>query len=244
MHVGDVIVEEYKVYGDGVNIAARLEGLAEPGGILVSEAVFQAVRNKVPGDFEDGGMRSLKNIDQPVRVYRLTPSSLVPRCAAACADARSLPSSRRRRRSGPRRAARNGANGSRARAVARAQSARRRPRGLVDALTHPSIAAPLAVGVFLLMSPRFGLHTGGVLPTAGAILVGLNLGRAIDMRRGKSGALLRGLGIGVMFGAQLTHWSPVTDFLFILGGGVLLAVGFTSRWRRRRDPELPPGSTD
>src|SRR5262245_36643253 len=77
VHVGDVIVEEYKVYGDGVNIAARLEGLAEPGHILVSEAVVQQVRNKVSAEFEDGGVRELKNIDTPVRVYRLVPSALV-----------------------------------------------------------------------------------------------------------------------------------------------------------------------
>src|SRR5262245_4230165 len=68
VHVGDVIVEEYKVYGDGVNIAARLESLAEPGHILVSEAVYQQVRNKIPAEFRDEGVRSLKNIEHPVRV--------------------------------------------------------------------------------------------------------------------------------------------------------------------------------
>ena len=242
VHVGDVIVEEYKVYGDGVNIAARLEGLAEPGGILVSEAVFQAVRNKVPGDFEDGGVRSLKNIDQPVRVYRLTPSAVVPvapRPAPITEPAGDPPPAafrpKTRREERRERLAR-------ARIRAHAERPPPRARSLIDALTHPTIAAPLAVGVFLLLSPRFGLQTGGVLPTAGAILVGLNVGRALDMKRGRRGALLRGLGIGLMFGAQLTHWSAVTDFLFLLGGGVLLAVGIASGRRSRRDPELPPGS--
>jgi hypothetical protein len=237
-----VIVEEYKVYGDGVNIAARLEGLAEPGGILVSEAVFQAVRNKVPGDFEDGGMRSLKNIDQPVRVYRLTPSSLVPvapRPAPVAEPATEPPPAAYRPT--PRREERRERLG-RARVRARAERPAPRARSLLEALGHPSIAAPLAVGVFLLLSPRFGLQTGGILPTAGAVLVGLNVGRALDLRRGGRGALLRGLGIGLMCGAQLTHWSAVTDFLFLLGGGVLLVVGIASGRRRGRDPELPPGS--
>jgi hypothetical protein len=101
------------------------------------------------------------------------------------------------------------------------------------------VFVPLAVGVFLLFSPRLGLQTGGVLPTAGAILVGLNAGRALEFRRGRSGAMLRGLGIGIMLGAQFTHWSPVTDFLFLLGGGAVLATGIARRWRGRR--ELPPG---
>ena len=78
VHVGDVIVEEYKVYGDGVNIAARLESLAEPGHILVSEAVYQQVHNKIGAEFRDQGFRTLKNIEHPVRIYSLVPSALVP----------------------------------------------------------------------------------------------------------------------------------------------------------------------
>src|SRR5262245_12822972 len=111
VHVGDVIVEEYKVYGDGVNIAARLESLAEPGHILVSEAVVQQVRNKIPAEFEDGGMRALKNIDQPVRVYRLVPSALVPSAPPPATPAEPppaayLPKTRREERREDRRRAR------------------------------------------------------------------------------------------------------------------------------------------
>lgn len=71
VHVGDVIVEDYRVYGDGVNVAARIEQIAEPGGILVSEAVFQQIHNKVDLRFVDVGTRSLKNIEYPVRLYRV-----------------------------------------------------------------------------------------------------------------------------------------------------------------------------
>src|SRR5262249_15155329 len=69
--LGDVVVEGGDLYGDGVNIAARLEGIAEPGSILVSGAAYDHVRNKVNARFDDLGAQSLKNILEPVRVYRL-----------------------------------------------------------------------------------------------------------------------------------------------------------------------------
>jgi TolB-like protein/class 3 adenylate cyclase/Flp pilus assembly protein TadD len=70
IHVGDIIVEEGDIFGDGVNIAARLEGIAEPGGICISDDAYRQVRGKIDAVFEDGGERELKNIDHPVRVYR------------------------------------------------------------------------------------------------------------------------------------------------------------------------------
>ena len=70
IHVGDVIIEEGDIFGDGVNIAARLEGIAEPGGICVSDDAFRQVRDKVDIAFEDGGDQQLKNIARPVRIYR------------------------------------------------------------------------------------------------------------------------------------------------------------------------------
>ncbi len=71
INLGDVILEGDDLYGDGVNIAARLEGLAEPGGILISHAVYAHVDRKLPVRFDDQGERALKNIAQPVRVYRV-----------------------------------------------------------------------------------------------------------------------------------------------------------------------------
>jgi adenylate cyclase len=71
INLGDVIVEENDVFGDGVNVAARLEGLAEPGGICVSRVVRDQVRDKVDFGFEDLGEQSVKNIARPVRVYRV-----------------------------------------------------------------------------------------------------------------------------------------------------------------------------
>jgi adenylate cyclase len=71
VNLGDIIAEDDDIYGDGVNIAARLEGLAEAGGVCVSGTVFDHVRNKVGLKFEDLGERQVKNIPDPLRVYRM-----------------------------------------------------------------------------------------------------------------------------------------------------------------------------
>ena len=70
VHLGDVIEKrDGTVYGDGVNIAARLEGLAEPGGVTVSESIHVAVRGKLSADFVDQGQQQVKNIAYPVRAF-------------------------------------------------------------------------------------------------------------------------------------------------------------------------------
>ena len=74
VHIGDVIVEKGDVFGDGVNIAARLEQIAPPGGICLSEDVYRQVRGKLDIAIADAGEQSLKNISAPVRVYRIEPS--------------------------------------------------------------------------------------------------------------------------------------------------------------------------
>src|SRR6516162_4956461 len=71
VNLGDVIVEEHDIFGDGVNVAARLEALAKPGGICISRMVRDQIRDKLPYPFEDIGEQSVKNIARPVRVYRL-----------------------------------------------------------------------------------------------------------------------------------------------------------------------------
>ena len=71
VNLGDVIVQDGDVFGDGVNVAARLEGLAEPGGVVVSGMVHEAVRGKLDFGFDDLGAQAVKNIAEPVRVYRL-----------------------------------------------------------------------------------------------------------------------------------------------------------------------------
>jgi adenylate cyclase len=71
INLGDVIAEEHDIFGDGVNVAARLEALAEPGGVFISNTVHDHVRDRLPFVFEDLGEHSVKNIARPVRVYRV-----------------------------------------------------------------------------------------------------------------------------------------------------------------------------
>ena len=71
VNFGDVIVQEGDVYGDGVNVAARLEGLAEPGGICISGSVHEQVVNKLDVGFDDLGPLRLKNIGNPQRAFRI-----------------------------------------------------------------------------------------------------------------------------------------------------------------------------
>src|SRR5262249_15564165 len=70
-NVGDVVVEDSDIFGDGVNVAARLEGMAEPGAICVSARVQEDAAGRLDLAFEDMGERQLKNISRPVRVYRV-----------------------------------------------------------------------------------------------------------------------------------------------------------------------------
>src|SRR5215471_2729273 len=71
INLGDVLIEGDDILGDGVNVAARLEGIAEPGGICISDDSYRHVRGKLDVAFEDAGEQQLKNIAQPLRVYRV-----------------------------------------------------------------------------------------------------------------------------------------------------------------------------
>src|SRR6516225_3491719 len=76
INLGDVIADGDDIFGDGVNVAARLEALAEPGGMCVSGTVRDQIRGKLPYPFEDRGEQSVKNIALPVRVYALRPETI------------------------------------------------------------------------------------------------------------------------------------------------------------------------
>ena len=83
INLGDIMVEGHDIYGDGVNIAARLEPLAEPGGICISQAARDAISNKLPLEYRDIGVQQLKNITEPVRVYqvKIPPGAVMPRAS-------------------------------------------------------------------------------------------------------------------------------------------------------------------
>jgi adenylate cyclase len=85
IHQGDIVVEDGDILGDGVNIAARLEGLAEPGGICLSARVQEDVAGKLDLAFEDIGEQQLKNIARPVRVFRVGAKTVAPPSELAAA---------------------------------------------------------------------------------------------------------------------------------------------------------------
>jgi adenylate cyclase len=74
INIGDVIIEPHDIFGDGVNIAARLESIAEPGGICISWSAYDQVLGKITVEFVDLGEQQLKNIARPVRVYHARPN--------------------------------------------------------------------------------------------------------------------------------------------------------------------------
>ena len=78
INLGDILIEGDDILGDGVNIAARLEGIAEPGGICISSSAYDQVRGKVAVEFIDLGEQSLKNIALPVRAYAVASNVLGP----------------------------------------------------------------------------------------------------------------------------------------------------------------------
>ena len=200
VHLGDVIVQDYHVYGDGVNIAARLQTIAAPGTICVSEAVYQQVHSKLDIAFEDRGVQELKNIEHPIRVYRVVGSSpgTVP------SDVPQKPQDAERRSRAPAR------------------------RAWKDALLHASSLVPLVIGLYL-MATTFGLPPAGrAVPSIGAILAGIGIGRALRLRTGRQAFFLIAVGAGLMLGASFTFWRNETPWWgLILAGVIVIAVGLT-----------------
>ncbi len=87
INLGDVVIDGDDIHGDGVNVAARLEGLAEPGGICLSGKVYEEVRDRTDYGFEDSGEQKVKNIDRPVRVWRWPSIGAVTAGVAATSEA-------------------------------------------------------------------------------------------------------------------------------------------------------------
>ncbi len=88
INVGDVMVRDGDLFGDGVNVAARLEGLAEPGGVCISGSVFEQIKHKLSLGFEDMGPQDVKNIAEPVSAFRLVPGQVSVAATAAAKSSR------------------------------------------------------------------------------------------------------------------------------------------------------------
>ena len=148
INLGDVIVEGDDLYGDGVNIAARIEALADAGGVFVSNTVHDHVRDRLPFVFEDLGEQQVKNIARPVRVYRVRDAAAAKSPSAPAATGAAA----------PRQAVDRGAA---VRQYERRPGAGifRRRHGRGD--HHRTLADPLA----LRHRPQFELHLQGPAPS-------------------------------------------------------------------------------
>jgi TolB-like protein/class 3 adenylate cyclase/Flp pilus assembly protein TadD len=91
INLGDVVYDEARIYGDGINVAARLEGIAEAGGICISGKVFEEISGRIDIACEDAGEQQLKNIARPVRVYHVRRDGVAPAAAVTAALAPPLP---------------------------------------------------------------------------------------------------------------------------------------------------------
>jgi class 3 adenylate cyclase len=207
VHLGDVIVQDYQVYGDGVNIAARLQSVATPGAIYVSEAVYQQVRKRLDLAFEDLGVRELRNIEHPIRLYRV----IVPQAGGAVPSV----SGRARVRS-PGVSLEPPVNGT-----------------WVDAFLHPSSLAPLLIGAYLLATALGLPPSGRMFPAYGAVLVGVGIGNALQRRTGRRAFFLIALGAGLVLAAVSGHWRSGPPWWLVLGGIVVMVVGLTHLRPRR-----------
>jgi TolB-like protein len=85
INVGDIVYDDARIYGDGINVAARLESIAEPGGICISSKVYEEINGRIDLAYQDIGEQQLKNITRPVRVYRVRLNSLAPAAAPVLA---------------------------------------------------------------------------------------------------------------------------------------------------------------
>src|SRR4051794_40011333 len=88
IHVGDIIIDDDDIFGDGVNIAARLEGIAAPGGICLSDDAWRQIRGKIDTAFENIGKQSLKNIAEPMQAWQIRPAAETVTAAAPAAAAK------------------------------------------------------------------------------------------------------------------------------------------------------------
>lgn len=205
LHLGDVIVEEYDVFGDGVNIASRLEQLADPGGIVLSEAVYQQVKGRRDLPFRDLGIRTLKNIDHPIRVYGLGADAFG---GTPGADGPRPPARPPRQRSEINQAMRDAIVERVRHAEAAASEGkvpgiviRRTPRkGPWTRALGPWTLALAALGVLMVIARTSGWSDTAWYPFGGAVLLSLALGRILAVSTGRRGMRLASLAAGLALG--------------------------------------------
>ncbi len=235
LHLGDVLVEEHNVFGDGVNIAARLEQLADPGGIVLSEAVYQQVKARSDLPFEEMGTRTLKNIDQSIRLYRVGPD-------AFGGDPAERPPAKRERseaRSETGQVIRDAVERIVDKVESEIDEAQRDGRlgsedivinalddesangDLVVVAFNPGTFSIAAIGVLGILARTSGWTDNAWYPFIGAWFLGIAVGRLFQAVSGKRGLahLMHAIGIGV--GAFFFDNEVMRAILLVAAAGML-----------------------
>lgn len=197
LHLGDVIVEDDNVFGSGVNIAARIEPLAEPGGIALSEAVYQLVRGRTELPIERLGTKTLKNIKEPMSVYGVAAEVFrveIPQAA-------------------PRRRRREGHDGD--------DSGARREGHRVVSLFKAGSLTLIALGVVGLLARTSGWSDNAWYPFLGAWLLALGVGGPIERMTGRSGLRTVISAVGIAIGAAFFDNAVTKAILWVIAAGVL-----------------------
>ena len=212
VHLGDVIVQDYQVYGDGVNIAARLQTIADPGSIYVSEAVYQQVFQKLDLTFEDLGVRELKNIEYPIHLYRVVVQG----------------------QNRPKDPAQESQKDSRTpKAVL--------PMPLTNSWANVFLTRggliPLILGFCLLTTPLsfFTFPHSEIVPTAGIVLIGIGFGHIWARRTGRRGHFLIAFGAGIILGTTFMRWRGQPTWMLVIVGLIIILRGL----RKLQTTEAP-----
>ena len=225
LHLGDVLVEDERFFGDGVNVAARLQELAPIGGIAASEVVFQEVGTRLP--FRDSGTHRLKNIARPMRVYAVAPEvfgfpkggSTASKLAADPLDtAEGALADLIRERIGEKRG-RDPRFGALPDGV-ELPKAPRRPRTVSGVLSSAGVWLQAALGTLLIAAHVSGWTNNGAYPFAGAVFLGGAAGtllRVATHRRGV-GAVIGAIGIAV--GGTFLSGTVTRALVWLLAAGI------------------------
>jgi class 3 adenylate cyclase len=247
LHLGDVIVEERNVFGDGVNVAARLEQMAEPGGIMLSEAAYHLVRGRTALPIETIGVHSLKNIEEPIEVYRIGPDAFGRSRHAGLEDADESDvgseANQRIREAVARIAERVADRVDDVDAAPDGSGLKREARAAVleddkvVTLFKAGNLTLIALGVAGIVAWTSGWTGNGWYPFLGCFLVGAGLGGGLERlsRRQGVGRLCRGVGLGV---GAMFHGNGVTQTIFLVIAVAVFASGIQdllSQKARRRD---------
>ena len=260
LHLGDVIVEEYNIFGDGVNIAARLEQLADPGGIVLSEAVFQQVKSSTDLPIEEMGTRTLKNIEQPLRLYRIGPDALGGDRVGRSPGSRDSEAGKSEAGQAIREAVESALERV-AQEIDRSQreskpvteqvpagplpseqpQARpRRRKGVIASVFDPGTLVITAIGVLLMLARTSGWSDNGWYPFIGVFMLGLAAGMMLKGLTGLGGPDLLMMAGGTAVGAAFFDNVVLQAILWVIAAAMLgNSLQMIRRsWRRAHAADL------